>query len=100
MKNPIVKHSINVFRVSKDGNRFTIVTSYGSSGYNTCYAFHGFSDTIIGRAGGCGYDKTHTALQNGIEKLIGQKIDADGGAGFNNVSNGCAQFGWKLEQVI
>ncbi len=102
MKNPIVSQSISIFKLTnaKRSEEKTIVCTYGKSG--TAYAFHGFSDQVIGKAGGGGYDKTSSALLSAIQKLLNTTIDANGAAGFQNVADGVRKLkqGWKLTKTL
>ena len=97
---------VRIFRLINDADTTKghqerlIITAYSRSGL-TVSAWNGYSDEIIGRAHGGGYDKTHTALASAIAKLdprVGQ-IAHVGSAGFRAVQEAVAPFGWTIETL-
>lgn len=103
MKNPINKQCISVYALTNKGKTVEwsdrrIVVSYGRS--NSVCAFDGYSDHVLGRANGGGYDKTNSALGIACEKIIGEKLNCDGAAGFANVERACAAHGWTLTKIV
>lgn len=105
MKNPIVANSMSVFDLTETATGATrrVIITYGKSGYCPAYAFDGYSDRVIGKAGGCGYDKTHTALGNAISHILllkgTAKVGYEGGAGFQAVADHLPA-GYTLKKII
>ena len=75
MKNPF-NGDLGAFKLSTPDADHLIMFAYAKAG--TVYAFDGYSDRVIGKAGGYGYDKTGVALSEAIKKLTG--IDLGDGA--------------------
>lgn len=82
MKNPI--KDISVYSVSIDGYKdrndlpikdVLIIVSYGKSG--TTRAWYGYTDIVIGKAGGWGYDKEASVLSDAIGYLTDYKKRVD-----------------------
>jgi len=73
-ENPV--NFISVFKVSWRDNTAIIPLYFTKSG--NVYAFHGYSDKVLARAGGWGWDKESGALANALEKLIGVAFEGRG----------------------
>ncbi len=102
VKNPVHELGIAVFRVTwrkdKTTNERVIVTGYRPQG-ETCYAWNGYSDEVLAKAGGYGYDKTSSALKVAIQKLAGWSLDVNGAAGCEAVVKAAAKHGIKVTEV-
>lgn len=105
---------VRIFRLSNSQNaelgyqERIIITAYSRSGL-TVSAWNGYSDKIIGRASGGGYDKTHTALASAIAWIVKERSGVvvplgynEGAAGFEAVARAVEALGlgWKVEKVI
>ncbi len=105
VKNPIVSQRIDHFKISfKDPDtnseiNLLIVTGFTPQGY-TCYAWHGYSDKIIGQAGGYGYDKTHSALAEAIHTITGADMGNAGPGGFQSVVDAAKKAKIKVTKIL
>lgn len=98
MTNPIRDIHLFLVKKGKVGDLITVAYSKGNSGM--VRAFHGYGDRTIGKAGGGGYDKIHTALQEAIEFLYEVKLDSNGAAGFHSVEEGAKKHGITVINVL
>jgi len=87
MKNP--HEDMTIYRLSDTkahlgnisrGTVKTLITIVRSKGGNM-YAFDGYNEKPVSKAGGYGYDKRATALQGAIEKITGVKLQENGASG-------------------
>ena len=102
MGNPL--KDIRVFEIEwtpskEQGKCFRrIMTTYTRSG--AVVAYKGYSDERIGRAGGYGYDKTHTALHDGISTITGKDAPNEGSGGFECVAREWKKLGVKVKSIM
>lgn len=94
MKHPL--QDISIFKIYMPESNPIITTAYSKSGM-TVNAWKGFIDKPIAKATGYGYDKTHTALENAIRKMLSpeleKKFKGDGGCGFESVRKAFSELG-------
>lgn len=105
MQNPL--RDVRIFRLTKEADKSEqiIITAYSRSGL-TVSAWDGYSDKVIGRARGGGYDKTHTAVAIAAGRIIAEhdgkvivSFGHAGSSGFMAVARACEIYGWKLEKI-
>lgn len=104
---------VRIFRLTNEEKRSAapfcdrlIVVAYSRSGISV-RAWDGYSDKMLGSAGGYGYDKTHTALASAISRILadaGYKVELAhlGSSGFAAVAKGLEGLGlgYKIEKVF
>lgn len=61
--------------------------------------WYGYSDIVLGTAGGYGYDKESAALCSAIKKLTGFVVDGYA-AGWQSVQTNCKAYGLELIKLI
>lgn len=75
-----------------------VVAYYGKNG--TVYAWNGYSDEIIGKAGGGGYDKIGSALEQAVTFLTGYQFKTNGAAGVNAIMDEAKRVGIILNIIV
>src|SRR3990167_2178430 len=108
MQNPLRDVRIFLLTWKGKGKRYDreikIITAYSRSGL-TVHAWDGYSDNVIGRARGGGYDKTHTALGSAIAHVMESywlprpQLAHLGSSGFKAVADAVDALGWKVESI-
>ena len=73
-----------------------VAISYSVSRVAT--AFFGYSDIVLGKAGGYGYDKTSTVLAKAISKLTGKDL-YDSGSGEHRVIERAQKIGIEVKLI-
>ncbi len=97
-KNIFFDNAGEIFFAVKDNDIKLIVTGFTPRG-TTCYAWEGFSDEVLGKASGYGYDKQSTVLVEALEKLFGVRIKG-AGAGSQTVCRNAAEHGIRLVKAM
>lgn len=78
--------------------RIIVVSYHGKNG--VVYAWRGYSDEVIARAGGFGYDKIGTAFEQAITKILGYQFKTNGAAGVNEIIEEAATVGLSIKKLI
>jgi len=77
--------------------RAIFAATYSSSGLTVTVRQH-YSEQIVGRASGMGYDKTHTALAAALTKVYGMP-PVDGGYGESALMSHALSHGIKVRTL-
>lgn len=103
MKNPLYNGD-RIYLARIGGDAKVIPVTYSRNGIAT--AWRGFSDEILSRAGGYGYDKESEALSKAVARLIREhggkeedacEIEKTGGMGVYTVMRVSCEHGYELD---